>query len=134
MARHNYAKRCFAKRERRPRRDMAGETTPGGKPRCDVCQRAVFAHQISETANGRFRHRSCWPALKEKWEELQAFLKTKPSPPDMAHALQQYEDYKTLLEEQEREQKERARMSGEDRPEAIFLVSVRLAPTHVNFE
>jgi len=53
---------------------------------------------------------------------------------DIARAMQGYQDYKKLLEEQEREQKERARMSGEDRPEAIFLVSVRLAPTPVNFE
>jgi hypothetical protein len=39
-----------------------GLTTPGGKPRCDVCRRAVFENQLIEYVNGRHRHRQCWPA------------------------------------------------------------------------
>jgi len=75
------------------------------------------------------RQRSCLRvALKEKWEELQAFLKTKPPPQDIVHALQEYEDDKKLLEEWEREQKERA---GEDR---VFLIRVRFEETNLDYE
>jgi hypothetical protein len=41
-----------------------GLTTLGGKPRCDVCRRAVYNTQLCERVNGRHRHRQCWPAYK----------------------------------------------------------------------
>jgi hypothetical protein len=47
-----------------------GTTTPGGKPRCDRCRKAVLENQIQEPVNGRIRHRSCWPESVKLHTEL----------------------------------------------------------------
>jgi hypothetical protein len=47
-----------------------GTTTPGGKPRCDRCRKAVFENQIQEDVNGHVRHRSCWPEIVKLHTEL----------------------------------------------------------------
>jgi hypothetical protein len=58
-----------------------GTTTPGGKPRCDRCRKAIFENQISREVNGRIRHRDCWPAhkvLENQWLHEWAIIRDDP--------------------------------------------------------
>ena len=78
-----------------------GLTTPGGKPRCDVCRRAVFRIQFSNYVNGRCRHRQCWPAYEATLERFLAISLPGPSLPVFGRAC-----FRLMAEQRQLEDRE----------------------------
>jgi len=78
-----------------------GLTTLGGKPRCDVCRRAVYNTQLCERVNGRHRHRQCWPAFEANLDRFLAISLTRPPLPVFGRAC-----FRLVFEQQQLEERE----------------------------
>jgi hypothetical protein len=78
-----------------------GLTTPAGRPRCDVCRRAVYNTQLCERVNGRLRHRQCWPAFEANLDRFLAISHTRPPLPVFWRACSRLVFEQQQLEERE---------------------------------
>jgi hypothetical protein len=80
---------------------VEGLTTPAGRPRCDVCRRAVYNTQLCERVNGRLRHRQCWPAFEATLERFLAISLSRPPLPVFGRAC-----FRLMAEQRQLEERE----------------------------